>query len=161
MTMETHEWEDFKATLQDRRAELVRVIVDSEQVVQDQLRAEAEDGSKIDFNHPADAVTGDADYEKELNLVRRQRAELILVDQALGRIKSGTYGSCQDCGSEVGVARLRAVPYTKFCLECQQRDDGRADPFHPPAPRPSGREAGPHSASVKPPLTAHALPRLT
>lgn len=132
MAMPTHEWEDFKTLLQARRDDLERVIADSERVVQEQLRVEAADGSKIDFNHPADTVTGDADYEKELAIVSRQRAELILVDQALGRITQGTYGSCQDCGTEIEMARLKAVPYTKFCLDCQQSDDGAGLPFNRP-----------------------------
>lgn len=130
--MQTHDWEDLKNQLTLRRAELTRVIVDGEQVVQDQLRGDAEDGARIDFNHPADAVSGDPDYEKEINIVTRQRAELALVDHALSRIKIGTYGTCEDCSGEIELTRLKAVPYTKYCLECQAQDESLAGPVNAP-----------------------------
>ena len=38
---------------------------------------------------------------------------------ALERIKEGTYGACMECEAEIGIKRLRAVPWAEYCLECQ------------------------------------------
>ena len=46
------------------------------------------------------------------------REELKLIEAALRRIADGTFGSCQKCGEEVQAARLEAVPYTRYCINC-------------------------------------------
>ncbi|MDP8299312.1 MAG: TraR/DksA family transcriptional regulator [Candidatus Tantalella remota] len=50
---------------------------------------------------------------------RLEGRELSLVEDALGRIAEGTYGKCCDCGDDINVERLRAVPYAKYCVPCQ------------------------------------------
>ncbi len=46
------------------------------------------------------------------------RKELKLIEAALERISSGTFGICQKCGEEVQAARLEALPYTRYCINC-------------------------------------------
>lgn len=46
------------------------------------------------------------------------REELKLIEAALERISSGTFGICQQCGEEVQAARLEALPYTRYCINC-------------------------------------------
>jgi RNA polymerase-binding transcription factor DksA len=48
----------------------------------------------------------------------RAESELLLINAALGRIEAGTFGRCVTCGSPIGEARLRAVPYALRCTEC-------------------------------------------
>jgi len=56
--------------------------------------------------------------EKELSLARNASDLLAQVEEALGRIRSGTYGICEGCGKPIPVARLDAVPHTKLCVDC-------------------------------------------
>jgi DnaK suppressor protein len=49
------------------------------------------------------------------NDCRRQHSILA----ALERIKEGTYGACMECEAEIGIKRLRAVPWAEYCVECQ------------------------------------------
>lgn len=58
------------------------------------------------------------EMEKELSLARNASDLLGQVEEALGRIRSGTYGICEGCGKPIPVARLDAVPHTKLCVEC-------------------------------------------
>lgn len=51
-------------------------------------------------------------------LVRRQ-SELELVITALSRIADGTYGTCLVCGERISPGRLRAIPHTSLCINCQ------------------------------------------
>ncbi len=45
------------------------------------------------------------------------------VEDALQRIKDGTYGRCTLCGREIEAARLEAIPWATYCLEDQERRD--------------------------------------
>jgi DnaK suppressor protein len=42
------------------------------------------------------------------------------VESALGRIRDGSFGQCLSCGNEIGGARLEAVPWTPYCIQCQE-----------------------------------------
>jgi len=43
-----------------------------------------------------------------------------LVDGALSRVREGTFGECAHCGQEIGAARLNAIPWTRYCITCQE-----------------------------------------
>ena len=47
-------------------------------------------------------------------------AELTLIDTALDRLAAGSYGTCIDCGKEIGFARLQAYPTARRCIACKQ-----------------------------------------
>ena len=60
----------------------------------------------------------------ELNEQReRAQRDLRLLDAALSRIQSGTYGSCILCGGAIPDARLKAIPWARYCMECQQQQE--------------------------------------
>ncbi len=115
----------FRKALEQQRRELSDGIKASQAEAQAIISASA-DGHPVDFNHPADMIEGDADFAKFLELGRRQKAELLLVDQAIERLRAGDFGSCDKCGDDIAPARLRAVPYAKYCLNCQERADQAA-----------------------------------
>ncbi len=50
-----------------------------------------------------------------------ERQILIEIDGALQRMDSGTYGSCAHCSIEITKARLRALPWAKYCIDCQEQ----------------------------------------
>ncbi len=49
------------------------------------------------------------------------RIELAEIDEALGRIDEGRYGTCLSCGGPLGLQRLRAIPEARYCLSCSGR----------------------------------------
>jgi DnaK suppressor protein len=61
-------------------------------------------------------------YSKELNfsLSDGERNLLMLIDEAFGRMKDGSYGTCTNCNTVIGEKRLNAVPWTPFCIDCQE-----------------------------------------
>src|SRR5215212_2778648 len=61
-------------------------------------------------------------YSKELNfsLSDGERNLLMLIEEAFNRIKEGNYGTCTNCGATIGEKRLSAVPWTQFCIDCQE-----------------------------------------
>jgi len=44
--------------------------------------------------------------------------EMAAIDEALGRIAEGRYGTCMDCGGPLGLQRIRAIPEARYCLAC-------------------------------------------
>lgn len=61
-------------------------------------------------------------YSKELNfsLSDGERNLLMLIDEAFNRMNDGAYGVCTNCGTTIGEKRLQAVPWTPFCIDCQE-----------------------------------------
>ena len=61
-------------------------------------------------------------YSKELNfsLSDGERNLLMLIDEAFNRIKDDSYGKCTNCGNTIGDKRLTAVPWTPYCIDCQE-----------------------------------------
>jgi DnaK suppressor protein len=43
------------------------------------------------------------------------------VEKALARIREGSFGECTHCGKEINAKRLEAVPWTRHCIECQEK----------------------------------------
>lgn len=42
------------------------------------------------------------------------------IERALGRVAGGTYGVCEGCGEEISPNRLKAIPWARYCLTCQE-----------------------------------------
>lgn len=61
-------------------------------------------------------------YSKELNfsLSDGERQLLMQIDEAFVRMKDGSYGVCTNCGTVIGEKRLQAVPWTPYCIDCQE-----------------------------------------
>jgi DnaK suppressor protein len=61
-------------------------------------------------------------YSKELNfsLSDTERNLMMLIEEAFTRMKDGSYGTCTNCGVVIGEKRLNAVPWTPFCIDCQE-----------------------------------------
>lgn len=70
--------------------------------------------------HMADAGTDTFDREFTLGLASNQQQFLYEIDEALKRIEDKTYGECQSCNKDIPVRRLKALPFAKFCIKCQE-----------------------------------------
>ena len=45
------------------------------------------------------------------------------IEDALRRVRAGTYGRCDDCSGEIPIQRMRALPFAQTCVQCQERRD--------------------------------------
>lgn len=61
-------------------------------------------------------------YSRELNfsLSDAERETLMKIDDALNRMDEGAYGECTNCGQSIGDKRLKAIPWTPYCIECAE-----------------------------------------
>jgi RNA polymerase-binding transcription factor DksA len=91
-------------------------------VAQDTLRSRAEGSEASAFGmHQADAGSDAYDRDFALSLLSQEQDALYEIDQALKRIELGTYGICEMSGKPIPRARLEAIPFARFTVECQSQ----------------------------------------
>src|SRR5437879_9000455 len=91
-------------------------------VAQDTLRSRAEGSEASAFGmHQADAGSDAYDRDFALSLLSQEQDALYEIDQALKRIELGTYGTCEMSGKPIPRARLEAIPFARFTVECQSQ----------------------------------------
>jgi DnaK suppressor protein len=67
-----------------------------------------------------DRANASQDKEMTWLLNSQERRLLELIDSALSRIRAGTFGECEHCGQEIGSKRLAAIPWSRYCITCQE-----------------------------------------
>lgn len=112
--------QELKQLLETRRKDLTKVIADNEAILKQQITFDDSEDSRLDYNHPADMVQGDPDYQKEINLIDRSRAELAKVDLAISQIDRDSFGNCDSCEQPISFGRLKAIPFARKCIDCQE-----------------------------------------
>lgn len=70
-----------------------------------------------------DVATETFEREKGLALESGVQGLLEMVEEALRKIRAGTYGICEGCGQQIDANRLRAIPYTRLCIRCKEREE--------------------------------------
>ena len=75
--------------------------------------------------HMADVATDNYDREFSLGIASNERQVLYELDDAVKRIEDGSYGICEDCKAAITKTRLKAIPYTRHCLKCQEKRETR------------------------------------
>jgi len=91
-------------------------------VAQDTLRSRAEGSEASAFGmHQADAGSDAYDRDFALSLLSQEQDALYEIDQALKRVELGTYGVCEMSGKTIPRARLEAIPFARFTVECQSQ----------------------------------------
>ena len=68
----------------------------------------------------ADAAFDSSGEEIASTLAELESKELAQIERALKRLKAGTYGKCELCGTKIPVARLNALPFSTVCIKCQR-----------------------------------------
>ena len=113
----------FTRGQKDRLLQLRDAMVDSMAgVAQDTLRARAEGSEASAFGmHQADAGSDAYDRDFALSLLSQEQDALYEIDEALKRIELGTYGKCEMSGKPISRARLEAIPFARFTVECQSQ----------------------------------------
>lgn len=82
----------------------------------------------------ADQCVSSISKEQLFQQSSQRRTSLRLIEAALRRIDDGTFGECAGCSGEIPTRRLQALPWTQFCLRCQEaieRERGSSAPARP------------------------------
>jgi DnaK suppressor protein len=113
----------FTRKQKEKLLQLRDAMVDSMAgVAQDTLRSRAEGSEASAFGmHQADAGSDSYDRDFALSLLSQEQDALYEIDQALKRIEMGTYGVCEMSGKPIPRARLEAIPFARFTVQCQSQ----------------------------------------
>jgi DnaK suppressor protein len=71
----------------------------------------------------ADQASGNNEVHIQLKLKQTDAKILQAIEEALYRLEKGTYGICRDCGDPIAPARLEAIPWTRVCISCKQKQN--------------------------------------
>jgi DnaK suppressor protein len=121
--MDKKKLEAFKKRLEERQQSLRKAVSRTE-----------EDGRIADQDTAQDiADRAASSYTKEFlfSQSNNDRQLLQMVETALLRIREGAFGECVSCGNEINAKRLEAVPWTRYCIECQEKlEKGQLEEAH-------------------------------
>jgi len=113
ISMEKKKLDYFRKRLESRQQDLRRMVSRTEQ-----------DGRSVDEDSAQDiADKAASSYNKEFlfHQSNNDRQLLAMVEKALQRIREGSFGECISCGKEINSKRLEAVPWTRHCIDCQEK----------------------------------------
>jgi len=75
---------------------------------------------------PVDMAASETDAATQIRLQQTDGKLLRAIEDALTRIRHEEYGICGECGQLISKARLEAVPWTRWCRDCKERQDSRS-----------------------------------
>ena len=110
-TMEDQDLEDFRTQLEGQRQE---ILGESEGTLHDM-----QEESTL-YPDPNDRAAMETEHITVLRIRDRERKLLGKIEEALERIEDGSFGSCEECGEDIGVERLKIRPVTTYCISCKE-----------------------------------------
>jgi len=111
--MDKKKLETFKKRLEERQVSLRKTVSRTEE----DGRIADQDTAQDIADHAASSYTKEFLFSQSNN----DRQLLAMVENALQRIRDGAFGECVSCGNEINPKRLEAVPWTRYCIECQEK----------------------------------------
>jgi len=118
LPMDKHLVSQFKRGLLEQHRELSLTIEKAEKEIRD-----------LAGPVPLDAMdlsSFSASKDSLFLSVSQHRSRLRLIQQAVERLNDGSFGICVDCGSQIGLRRLQALPWASHCIRCQETSEARA-----------------------------------
>lgn len=107
------------------KSDLRNVLLGLQVTYQDKL-AQLENSRALDIsgtgytNHQADDATMVYDQTVDVSTFKALQNRLRQIEAAIAKHGAGKYGVCENCGREIDIARLEAIPYTPLCLHCAE-----------------------------------------
>ena len=112
--MNKDELKHFESNLEEMKEDL---LSEADKTISDMT------GRNDNYPDPTDRASAESDRNFELRIRDRERKLLTKVNSALDRIKDETYGDCDGCGDDIGIARLEARPVTTLCIKCKTKQE--------------------------------------
>ena len=104
----------YKSSLLRKRSEILSATAATKPI-------QATEGTGSRQGDLADQATGNNEVHIQLKLKQTDTKILQAIEEALSRIEEGGYGVCRDCGEPVAEARLDAIPWTRVCITCKEK----------------------------------------
>ena len=112
------ELDQFETMLLERRRTL---LTDFQALEQEEAQAASNDSALS--THLADVGSDRASSDVNLECQATTSSEIRDIDEALERIRDGSFGQCESCDRVIAKARLEAIPYARLCLPCKTEEE--------------------------------------
>jgi len=76
--------------------------------------------------HMADLGSDAFEQENTLSLLANEQERLTEIGDALDRVKQGKFGRCEECEEEIPKARLKELPWARYCVACARKIEKRS-----------------------------------
>jgi len=121
--MTKKEAEKYKQILLRQREDILGEI---KRIAKESNKSQKESSGDLSgySHHMADMASDSYDRELSLNIASGEQEIIYEIDEALKRIKEGSYGKCLSCNKKIPAVRLKAVAYAKGCIGCQSKEEG-------------------------------------
>lgn len=117
------ELNEYKKLVLKKKEEVLEGIKHiSDDTLKKSLKDAAGDISGYTY-HMADVATDTYDREFSLGIATNDRNLLYELDDALKKIDEGSFGICEECKNLIAKIRLKAVPYARLCVKCQEKKE--------------------------------------
>ena len=112
----------FQKILLDRQTNLLHSCAGLSHVALQKAGARSNDDSQV-TDDPADLAAATCDQNFSIQMLGRLQAELEEIADALERIQSRSYGTCEECGKPIPETRLEAIPTADTCIPCKSAQE--------------------------------------
>lgn len=103
--------ERFKQVLETRIAELEHALATAKEAARQGTAKHAD---------PADQAASEYERQSLVHQAATARQMLKNLTQALERMRQGIFGECAECGGDIELKRLEAIPWARYCVRCQE-----------------------------------------
>lgn len=116
--MEERTLKQLRKKLLLEKEKLLKILKKNEERLKEDIFEKTGD-RKFSY-HLADMATDESFLEEASILASQAHRRLKEIEDALSRMERGEYGICLKCNKNIEVSRLRAIPYAKYCIKCQE-----------------------------------------
>ena len=113
---------EYEQILTDERDNAQKLIAQMSEGYRKGAKDNAGDLSGYAF-HQADQGSDTQEQEKTAYLIETEYQKIQLINSAIKRIYDKTYGICEICGCYIQDARLKIIPYARFCIDCKTKEE--------------------------------------
>jgi DnaK suppressor protein len=106
--------EHFKQVIETRISELDHALVTAERAAREVAAKHAD---------PADQAASEYERQSLVHQAATARQMLKNLTLALERMRRGTFGECAECGGDIELKRLEAIPWARYCVRCQEETE--------------------------------------
>jgi len=113
---------------EEGNAALRRLLINRREEIVKEAKAEISKYIKGEKRQLVETALDDGDWsvidlteDISLKQLSTHRENLLKIDEALRKLKEGTYGKCEDCGEEISDKRLKVIPFAIYCIDCKEK----------------------------------------
>ncbi len=110
----------LRSALDEERVKLMEQISEHAKEIEEALQNESP-SERIPDPSTAEGGTLSFEYEMARELDQAAADRIRQIDHAIERMGAGTYGTCEECGTDIPIERLKFMPHVTLCVECARK----------------------------------------